>query len=476
MKTKKVALVGYPAEYFLPFGQSLEQAGFEVYWICSLMADARHLLLNGVPSEQILNTNEGFRAGTTRPEACAAELARFENSTAPLFHDIFLMDRLLREKPWQFAQEYLAHIAVAVDQFLQMHDISLLSSWRDTALQLTSMLVARHAGIPFIVPTRMRIPQEVYGFCTEHHTDSFLALRPVTNEDERWAADFLDVFEKRGVKPALKKSTRSFVDVLRLMPSHLRAFMYEARRSAWDAGNDYARYPLRRLVGMYVRRRFNLARYKLLNPSTTILPQGIPFCLYALHTQPESSVDVQASFFSNQEELIRQIARSLPASHLLYVKVHPTDVDGRSLGFYHRIRAIPGVVLVDYSVDSRTLTDRASIIFALTGTIAYEAGLLRRPVVVFARNYFNRLPTIHHCESPTALPQLVAQLLRSEAANPARREAVVSFLAQMRANCFDGEVSRTYGASNERLRPDDLSQLQIAYAALTVALNEAAAK
>jgi hypothetical protein len=46
----------------------------------------------------------------------------------------------------------------------------------------------------------------------------------------------------------------------------------------------------------------------------------------------------------------------------------------------------------------------------------------------------------------------------------------------MRANCFDGEVSRTYGASNERLRPADLSQLQIAYAALTLALNEAAAK
>jgi len=476
MNAQKVALVGYPAEYFLPFGQSLEQAGFDIYWICSLTADVRHLLLKGVSRDRILNTNEGFRPGTTSSAACAAELARFENNVDPLFHDIFLMDRLVREKPWRFAQEYLAHVAVEIDRFLQAHGISLLSSWRDTALQLTSMLVARRARIPFVVPTRIRIPQEVYGFCVAHHTDSFLALRPVTREDEQWAQDFLTAFEGRGVKPALKKSTRSFFDVLRLMPSHLHAFMYEARRSVWDAGNDYARYPLRRLAAMYVRRRFNLARYKLLNPSTATLPQGMPFCLYALHTQPESSVDVQASFFSNQEELIRHIARSLPASHLLYVKVHPTDVDGKSLGFYRRIKAIPGVVLVDYSVDSRSLTDRASIVFALTGTIAYEAGLLQRPVVVFARNYFNHLPTVHHCESPTALPRLVSQLLRTEPANPARRDAVISFLSRMRASCFDGEVSRTYGASNERLRPEDLRQLQIAYAALTVALKGATAK
>jgi Capsule polysaccharide biosynthesis protein len=338
---------------------------------------------------------------------------------------------------------------------------------------MTAMLVARRYAIPFFIPTRIRIPQEMYGFCTAHHTDSFVTLRPTTPEDHAWAETFLAAFERRDLKPALKKSSRSFADVLRLMPSHFRSFRYEVRRSSTDPGNDFTRYPLWLLVVKYVRRRINLFFYLLVRPAERSVSVSRPYCLYALHTQPESSIDVQGSYFSDQIELIRHIARSLPASHVLYVKVHPTDVDGQSLKYYRRIKAIPSVVLVDFSVDSRMLQESASIIFALTGTIAYEAGLLQKSVIVFARNYFNALPTIHHCTDPTALPALVYRILRKcSLPSAGKRRQVLSFMARMRAACFDGEVSRVYGASDEPLRETDLQEAQKAYLALWKVLRK----
>jgi hypothetical protein len=468
----RIVLIGYPTEYFLQFARALQEAGFDVFWVCALTADARYLHNHGVPRNRILDINEGFRF-IGRHQECRDALIAFENETDPKINDIILMDRLLNQKDWRFSIELLHHVATEVSSFIERNGLQIMSSWRDTAIQMTAMLVAHHHAIPFIVPTRIRIPQEMYGFCTAHHTDSFVSIRPTTQEDYEWAEAFVTAFEGKDLKPALKKSSRSLVDVLSLMPSHLRAFLYEVRRSRADPGNDFTRYPLWRLVLMYFRRRKNLLLYKLMRPAEGSPSVTIPYCLYALHTQPESSIDVQGSYFSDQIELIRHIARSLPASHLLYVKVHPTDVDGKSLGFYRRIKAIPSVVLIDFSVDSRMLQQSASIIFAVTGTIAYESGLLQKPVIVFARNYFNALPTIHHCTDPTALPALVNRMLKEYSFPSAeRRKQVLSFMARMRAACFEGEVSRTYGASNESLRETDLLEVQKSYRALWQALTK----
>jgi len=463
MTPRKIALIGYPAEYFLPFARALEQVEFEVFWICALKSDVKHLLRNGVSESHILDINHNFKPGSRSLAECREELAQFENGVDPKVNDIILMDRLVSKKDWRFSIEYLCHVAKSIDSIFSSNGVSLVSSWRDTAIQLMAMLVARRLGIPIVIPTRIRIPQEVYGFCTAHHTESFLSLRKPTADDLAWAESFLSAFESQGVRPALKKSTRNFIDVLRLMPFHLRAFLCELRRSFSDIGNDYTRYPIGRLVVMYLRRRVNLLRYKLFNPSERELPQDVRFCIYALHTQPESSIDVQGSYFSDQLELIRHIARSLPSTHVLYVKVHPSDVDGKSLDFYRRIKDIPSVVLVDYLVDTRSLLERASVVFALTGTIAYEAGLMQKPVVVFAKNYFNALPTVHRCKAPTALPGLISRLLSDKRPVSEERAQIISFLANIRASCFDGEVSRTYGASKEPLRPYDLRQLQVAY-------------
>ncbi len=169
-----------------------------------------------------------------------------------------------------------------------------------------------------------------------------------------------------------------------------------------DVGNDYTRYTIPRLVQMYLQRRWNLLQIVLKPPYDRMGDR--PLVLYALHMQPESSIDVFGSYFADQVVLIEQIARSLPATHDLYVKAHPDDVDGRPLSFYRRLKTIPGVKIIDPRMDSRPLMRTCDLVFTVSGTIAYEAGLLQIPAITFARNFFQRPP-----DGPLLrLPQAVA--------------------------------------------------------------------
>lgn len=459
MNAKRIALVGYAPDYFWDFSRVLEEVGFEVYWISALHSHSLFLLKRGVSPRRLLDTSR-FAPATYSVSECRARLALLESGDLPRIHDVILMDRILRYRGDQFAIKYLGHLDLCLGSFLSENRITLVTSGRDTALQILSMLVCRKLGVPWVVPTRTRIPQEMYAFCQRHDTEVLLSTRQITSDDYAWARNFLREYNDRAPKPAMKKSAQGFGDVFRLLPIHLQTFAREVKRARYDRGNNFARYTISSLMRKYVQRRFNMLMYVLFPPYSQIGTD--PFCLYALHTQPESSIDVVGSYFSDQIALITFIARSLPSTHELYVKVHPTDVDGRTRSSYRRIAAIPGVRLIGHNENSRELVQRASVVFSLTGTIAYEAALLGKPVVTFGKNFFNRLPTVHYCDSPPNLPALISKLIDYKLP-PDFNERVTDFLAQVKACSYFGEVNRTYGASTAMLSRNDLVVLREAY-------------
>jgi hypothetical protein len=461
MTRKRIALIGYPSDYFQSFGEALEQSGFEVYWVHSSRSAAKDHFAKFPPTpDRILDTTQGFQIGQCDYESAKRHLAELESPAGPRINDVILMDRILREHEYGFALCYVNHLRETLTQYFTKYSITLVSSGRDTALQLIAMLVCKKLGIAWVAPTRVRVPHDMYMFGSGHETADLIRIRPTTQQDRLWAEKFLTDFMVRAPKGLLKAATTNFSDVLRMSPRHARVFWSLLTKSVVDRGNRFSRFTIGRIVGKYVTRRANLVRFKLSPPYSR--ENSSPFCLYALHTQPESSIDVSGSFFSDQTALITFIARSLPISHELYVKIHPTDVDGKSLSFYRRIAAIPGVRLINYDANSRELIQRASIVFALTGTAGYEAGLLGRPVVTFARNFYNKMPTVHYCSSPPELPALIGTLLCAETPNDVR-ERLIDFLADIKAQSFEGEVNRMYQPNAAQLNEQDLRNLQLAY-------------
>jgi hypothetical protein len=440
---KRVALVGYSSDVFIPFARALERDGFAVFWITGLKSHAHRLRATGVPAERILEVVEGDGAMTDEEATRILAALERDDDDAPMVNDIIAMDRILRRRPHSEARRYLATAAREMSRFLAEHEIRLVSSGRDTAFQMVSMLVSRKSGRLWVVPTRTRLPRERYGFQSTHHLERYVKLRDVTAADRSAAESYLSHFRERQLVAAAKASAGSFLDVAARLPVHVRLFGQALKEAFHDRGNRRSRYTLGDLGRMYTRRRANLVDFKLHGSfeETAVAP----YVLYALHTQPESSIDVSGSFYSDQIALVGQIARSVPATHRLYVKIHPSDMDGKPWSFYKRLLAIPGVSLIGPRTPSRPLLLGCSLVFSITGTIAYEAGLLGIPAITFTRLYFNRLPSVHYCPGVTDLPALVARLLEHPPKeSPAERAAIVDFLAELHANSVPGDVNRIH--------------------------------
>jgi len=416
MHSKNIALIGFPGDYFYKFYLGLQEAGFIVYWVSTTKSMHNNLLnKHKIEPKYLLNPLEGFNTNNIdykNLDLIRNELLSYESNELPVINDIILMDRILKRSSSDIAICFFYHIIKRMEYFFKKNKITIINSGRDSSIQLASMLLGKKMNIPWIVPTRMRIPKDMYGFTTGYESNSFIHFRNPDVLDKQWAYNFLKEYNQGNLHPQLKIAASSFKDLFKILPLHLNIFLYRLKEYFDDRNNYYTRYTILNLIGMYYRRRKNMALLKFFKPFQ--FPGTTQFVLYNLHTQPESSIDVMASFFSDQISLIKSIARSIPISHELYVKVHPTDIDGKSLNFYRQIKDIPSVRLIHYACDTSELLEKASIIFTLTGTVSIEAGLRGIPVITLANNFFNSLPSIYFCSDIKKLPKLVISLLNNE--------------------------------------------------------------
>jgi len=137
------------------------------------------------------------------------------------------------------------------------------------------------------------------------------------------------------------------------------------------------------------------------------------FAFYPLHYEPEIATLLFAPFWTDQLNLIRQIARSLPIHFKLYVKEHPAMVKYRPFFYYRELKKIPNVKLIDSNVKSFDLIENSKLIITLTGTAAFEGLIFEKPIITFGDVFYNALSTVKHCHDVEQLPWLVKERLSS---------------------------------------------------------------
>jgi lipid A disaccharide synthetase len=143
--------------------------------------------------------------------------------------------------------------------------------------------------------------------------------------------------------------------------------------------------------------------------------------------QPESSIDVWAPFFSNQMWVIELLARSIPPTHKLLVKIHKSDIANHSREQLERMRALPGVELVAPFVDTRNFIERANLLILIQGTMGLEAALLGKPVIMLGESPVARFPSVSQVGEIAALPSLVRRKLTE---TPPSRTAIAEAFAE----------------------------------------------
>ena len=142
----------------------------------------------------------------------------------------------------------------------------------------------------------------------------------------------------------------------------------------------------------------------------------VPFLFYPLHEEPERTLLIGSPFYTNQIEIIRDIAKSLPITHILLVKEHPSQsVRGwRSSSFYKQIMNIPNVVLIHPDAPFQDLIEQSSLVISISGTAALEAAFYEKPSIVFVDTIFSNLSFVEKVNSIPELPKIIRTSLEKK--------------------------------------------------------------
>lgn len=140
------------------------------------------------------------------------------------------------------------------------------------------------------------------------------------------------------------------------------------------------------------------------------------FVFFPLHFEPERSILMVAPFYTNQLEVIKNIAKSLPVEYKLYVKEHPVQVlnGWRNISYYKQILEMPNVKLLHPSVSTNEILKNCSLVVTITGTLGLEAAFNNKPSIVLADVIYSGLPSVLRLQSLEELPQLIRSSLNKK--------------------------------------------------------------
>ena len=176
------------------------------------------------------------------------------------------------------------------------------------------------------------------------------------------------------------------------------------------------------------------------------------YAYFPLQYEPEVGLLLYAPFYTNQLNLIRQIAQSLPVHFKLYVKEHPQMVSFRPRSFYLELRKIPNVKLMSPAVGGFRILQNAKLVTVITGTTGWEATLLKKPVISFANIFYNDLSFVKRSYNIEQLPLLVNEQLENFHYD---ENELVRFIAAILENSCEIDLVRLWTQETDRAKQKD---------------------
>jgi hypothetical protein len=164
-------------------------------------------------------------------------------------------------------------------------------------------------------------------------------------------------------------------------------------------------------IALELKRRRN---FSFLQKTSTSNPNlNVPFVYFPMNVDEEMNLLHYAPFYTNQIEVIRHIAKSIPIDYVLFVKDHfASKLRGwHEPSYYKEISEIPNVVLINPNFDNDTLVKSSKLIFGIRGTTPLKALKHGIPSIIFGDQAFKILPSIFKIDSLTSLPDLILEAL-----------------------------------------------------------------
>ena len=167
------------------------------------------------------------------------------------------------------------------------------------------------------------------------------------------------------------------------------------------------------------------------------------FIYFPLHVDPEASTMVLSPWHTDQLAVVEALAKAAPASVQVVVKEHAPMLGRRPQGFYRQLAEMPRVILLKPDHSTFDLVRKAALTAVITGTAAWEALLLGKPVLTIGDLPFLPIGAgILHQPDLTRLPQAISTALSLP---PASDELLTLYIAAMQSESFEMPSSLLWG-------------------------------
>ena len=159
------------------------------------------------------------------------------------------------------------------------------------------------------------------------------------------------------------------------------------------------------------------------------------FVYFPLAIDEERNLLISTPFYTNQIEIIRHIAKSLPPGFKLYVKENPAQKIRywRNISDYKEIMAIPNVLLFHPSFSAEKLYENCSLVITIGGSSGLEATFYQKPSIVFADLGYSILPSVSKLNRIDELPKTIRESLQKKVSSA----DLDKYLTLLHSNSFD---------------------------------------
>lgn len=125
------------------------------------------------------------------------------------------------------------------------------------------------------------------------------------------------------------------------------------------------------------------------------------FLYVGLHYQPEGTTSPMAGVFVNQQIMIEMLSYYVPDNLMIFVKEHPNqNLRGeKNIDFFSEISKLRNVKIIPTNYSSNLLEKKCVAVVTCTGTVAYEAAYIGKPVLLFGHYLYNYMPNCYTINS-----------------------------------------------------------------------------
>lgn len=171
------------------------------------------------------------------------------------------------------------------------------------------------------------------------------------------------------------------------------------------------------------------------------------FVYFPLQVQPEETIDVIAPYFSNQIEVARLVAMSLPKDYVLAVKEHPAMHGMRPPSYLEKLDRTVNVKLIDYRIPAEKVLRKMDLLISPNGTSLAEAAFYNKPAIQFGDlGTTLKLPNVFKHSDFTTLSKKIKEVLALNLQTDEYEKRLENFVAV----AFDAGFNLDYVAIWER--------------------------